>query len=602
MKKSLLLAALAGLLVFVPSSAQTAFTKAKTSHNTFSAKAPQKAEAQTMNNVVASYYTGASDATGNFENYYLIISNSASTTFDGATGTIYAKSCKVAAIDFYAPKGSGADLPAGTYKTEGDFYYDGDISNITNYNAAGEEDGGSNLNGDVTVSKNTAGGYTITFADAEGNTYSYSGTLSFIDPSSGTTVYPQIPTDINAEFTGGMAFYHGNLMESNTGNIYINLYDCAFDPETGGMQGAGLDLAICAYNRLFGDPKKATIIPGTYTVARNFKSETFFPGMEIDYNGMTVLMGTYVKRLKSVATGDYDYAYISDGTITITEGDQPGTFNFVIDCTTDRGHKVKGTAKNISFNIVDVSDDKQKSVESNLDSDVNLNLSYVKKARAYYLGKTNNCNVFTIDIGSPSGKDGETGDILRMEFQTEGNVSQVIKGTYELMEESHLYTNMYAPYRMTRGYFDNVGGRTGTRYEHFEDGRVNVVDKYAFVYSGNVGVEHLEDGNCKFNINLADGYGYLISGVWQGPVELQYDLAASISGVADDKLGGINFIDNNTFFVEGATASDIINVYNVNGQLCLTSAGNKFVNVNSLAKGVYVIKAGNITTTKFIKK
>ena len=85
--------------------------------------------------------------------------------------------------------------------------------------------------------------------------------------------------------------------------------------------------------------------------------------MEIDYNGMTVLMGTYVKRLKSVATGDYDYAYITDGTITITEGDQPNTFNFVIDCTTDRGHKVKGTAKNISFNIVDVSDDKQKSVE-----------------------------------------------------------------------------------------------------------------------------------------------------------------------------------------------------------------------------------------------
>lgn len=47
--------------------------------------------------------------------------------------------------------------------------------------------------------------------------------------NTGTTVYPQIPTDVNTTFTGGMAYYHGNLMESNTGNIYINLFDCDFD-------------------------------------------------------------------------------------------------------------------------------------------------------------------------------------------------------------------------------------------------------------------------------------------------------------------------------------------------------------------------------------
>jgi tricorn protease-like protein len=79
---------------------------------------------------------------------------------------------------------------------------------------------------------------------------------------------------------------------------------------------------------------------------------------------------------------------------------------------------VTGTAKNIKFNIVDVSDDKEKYVESNLDRDVQLNLDYIKKARVYFLGNQNGVNIFTVDLGSPSGKDGDEGDLLRMEFQT----------------------------------------------------------------------------------------------------------------------------------------------------------------------------------------
>ena len=72
-------------------------------------------------------------------------------------------------------------------------------------------------------------------------------------------------------------------------------------------------------------------------------------------------------------------------------------------------------------------------------------------------------NVYTVDLGSPSGKDGNEGDLLRMEFQTSAGTAYLPSGTYELMENDHLWTNLYAPYKMTRGYFDNVGGRTGTR-------------------------------------------------------------------------------------------------------------------------------------------
>ena len=49
--------------------------------------------------------------------------------------------------------------------------------------------------------------------------------------------------------------------------------------------------------------------------------------MEIDYNGMTILMGTYIKRRKTVtgSDSDYDYAYITDGTVVITDGNRPRT-------------------------------------------------------------------------------------------------------------------------------------------------------------------------------------------------------------------------------------------------------------------------------------
>ena len=557
-----------------------------------------------MTHVVASYYTEASDATGGSENYYLVVADKSNAVYNVTEGTIQATNANVAAIDFYAPSGTGKDLPSGVYKANsGNLYYDADYSYTTKYGMTGKPGKENAIDGDVAVTKNADDTYTVVFSDANGIEYTYTGTLSFVDMNTSTSVYPQIPTDINTTFTGGMAYYHGNLMESNTGNIYINLYDCAFDPETGNMQGTGYDLAICAFNRLFGDPKTATIMPGTYTVARNFKSETFFPGMEIDYNGMTVLMGTYVKRRKSLsgADSDYDYAYITDGTIVITDGEEAGTFDFQIDCTTDRGHKVKGTAKNIAFTIVDVSDDKEKSVESNLDHDVELDLAYVPKARAYFLGNQNGVNVFTVDIGSPSGMDGTEGDILRMEFQTKPGTAYLPSGTYELMENDHLWTNLYAPYKMTRGYFDEVGGRTGTRYEHFARERYNVVDTFAFVYSGRVGVEQLAGEEYKFNIELADGHGFLIQTEWSGPMELCYNPETSIDDVVADGGSILSFVDERTLAVNAALGGEKVRLYSVDGQLLLTTDKN-IVDVSQLASGVYVVKVGKKLTTKIVKK
>ncbi len=612
MKKSLLLATFALSLLAMPAAAQTTYTKAHASMSSIknAAKAKPVADAQvtTLTSVVAAYYTKASTGVV-LDNYYLVLSDKSDATYDDAQGSIDATDAKVITLDLYGPATGSTILPAGEYVADGSVddaeqVYDPDYSFADYYNANGKSLSDPPLiTGNVSVTKNTDGTYTLTFADAEGTSYTYTGALSFYDRNGSNTVYPQITTDVNTTFTGGLAFYHGNLMESNTGNIYINLYDCDFDDTTGAMNGKGFNLSICAFNRLFGDPAQAKIVPGTYTVARNFNVNTYFPGMEIDYSGITVLMGTYIKQRKAMSGADSDYAfgYITDGTITITDGDESGTYNFEVDCTTDRGHKIKGTAKNISFNIIDMSDDDTKSAVSNLDHDVTLDLDYIKTARAYYTGRQNGVNVFVVDIGSPSGKDGNEGDLFKMEFQTSTSSSELPAGTYELMEENHLWTNLYAPYKLTQGYFDNYGELIGTRYWHFAKDRYQVVDTFASVITGRVGVEVLENKNYKFTIDCADGRGFLIQGEWTGPLELNYDTATAIESLSDDKKVGV-YVSGSTVSVSGAAADDKVSIYAADGQLVAEGKGNGPIQTGTLGGGLYIVKVADKVTTKFVMK
>ncbi len=612
MKRPLLLATLALSLLALPAAAQKTFTKAHVSmasvKNAVKAKPVADAQATTLTSVVAAYYTKASTGVV-LDNYYLVLSDKSDATYDDAQGSIDATDAKVVTLDLYGPATGSTVLPEGEYVADGSVddaeqVYDPDYSFADYYNANGK--GLSDpplISGNIDVKKNSDGTYTLTFADAEGTSYTYTGNLSFYDRNGSNTVYPQITTDVNTTFTGGLAFYHGNLMESNTGNIYINLYDCDFDDSTGAMNEKGFDLSICAFNRLFGDPAQAKIVPGTYTVARNFQVNTYFPGMEIDYSGVTVLMGTYIKQRKAMSGADSDYAfgYITDGTITITDGDESGTYNFEVDCTTDRGHKIKGTAKNISINIIDMSDDDTKSAVSNLDHDVTLDLSYIKTARAYYTGRQNGVNVFVVDIGSPSGKDGNEGDLFKMEFQASTSASELPAGTYELMEENHLWTNLYAPYKLTQGYFDNYGELIGTRYWHFAKDRYQVVDTFASVITGRVGVEVLENKDYKFTIDCADGRGFLIQGEWTGPLELNYDTATAIASVSDDKKIGI-YVSGSTVSVNGADADDKISIYAADGQLVAEGKGNAPISTGTLGGGLYIVKVADKATTKFVKK
>ncbi len=613
MRKPLLLTLLAAALLALPAAAQKTYTKAHATMQSVKNQAAPKAavaEHVSLTSVVAAYYTKA-DSDGGQANYYLVLSDKSSSTYDDAQGSIDAVDAHVVSVDLYSPTSNGAELPEGDYVKEGSVAgaqqtYEVSYSIADYYDANGKSMSNPPfVSGTVAVKKNSDGTYTLDFADEKGTEYTYTGSLSFYDSDGSNTVYPQITTDVNTTFTGGLAYYHGNLMESKTGNIYINLFDCDFDDTTGAMKGKGFNLSICAFNRLFGDPKQATVIPGTYTVARNFGVNTYFPGMEIDYSGITILMGTYIKQRKAMSDADSDYAfgYITDGTITITNGDEAGTFNFDVDCTTDRGHKIKGTAKNISFTVIDMSDDKTTSAVSNLSHDVTLDLNYIQTARAYYTGIQNGVNVFVVDLGSPSGKDGNEGDLFRMEFQTATSNGVLPAGTYELMEENHLWTNLYAPYKLTQGYFDNYGELIGTRYWHFAKDRYQVVDTFASVISGRVGVEILENKNYHFTIDCADGRGFLIQGEWTGPMQLNYDpeSATAISAVSEDKKPGV-FVSGRTVSVSGAEADDKVSVFAANGQLVAEGKGNAVINADNLDGGFYIIKVADKLTTKFVMK
>ena len=143
---------------------------------------------------------------------------------------------------------------------------------------------------------------------------------------------------------------------------------------------------------------------------------------------------------------------------------------------------------------------------------------------------------------------------------------------------------------LTRGYFDDLGGRTGTVYQHFMKCEYPgehwwVVDSFATVYSGTVGVSRTDNDHYRFAIDLYDGHGFKISGVYDKVMEYHYDPASitAIKGVADDRQ------------------RQPMRIYTLDGQLLRSVDATNTTAVSALPAGIYVVKSGN-TTTKIVKK
>ncbi len=563
------------------------------------------AQTITMTKVVAAYFQRDNKASS----YYIVLSDSENTTYDPTTAQISAKNCTVLSLDLYSQKTATAILESDLFTpatgTVQSGNYNPEYSFAQKYNFAGKPSNSDDdfITGNISVTRlDGDNNYHIEATALNGNTYVYEGRINFLDSNSSSYVYPQIQSDINVDYTGAMAFYNGDMYESKTGNMYINLFSCEFDPETGAMNGIGYNLSICSFGKLFGNPDAATIIPGTYTVATNFKNGTYYPGIELTAQGITVPFGTYVKQRKAMTGSDSDYAftYINNGTVII-EANEDGTYNFTVDLFTADGFKVTGSAKNINVSLV-IQAEPEVHI-SNLTEDVVLDLNYIKEARLY----TNNregvdghgYKRFLLDIGSPSGKDGTEGDIFRMELLTNINAPVPPAGVYNVMEYDQNYYNLFAPYQLIQGYFYE-GGLDGTRYMHFEEGKYCVMDLLAPIVAGSISFEKAEGvDNYHFVIDVYDDAGFSISGEWTGSIP-GYD--ASIDDVISDKELTISYLDNENIALNNIGGTELVKLYAPDGRLVFSQYGATLINLGGLTNGIYILHVESYKSIKIIKK
>lgn len=550
-------------------------------------------------------------ATGDVGNYYLVLSAEEG-EYDSANGTINTTGWALC-LDLYAPASSPIELPVGEYAESDDcsaFTCNPDYSYLIVYGENGETEAVSQLSGPVVVEKDTKGQFLITAnVTHEGGSYRlvYNGDLDFTNTNQATDVFQQIDHDVTGEFTGAMAIYNGNLFESNTGNMQLCLFDTTFDPETGGFTDTGHMVQLFLFSTLFNNPSKASVVAGTYTMARNFKRGTWYPGLEIDYLGMTIPFGTYVCNLYGTTTDDMSYGYITSGEVVIEQDDE-GVYTVTVDGLTDKGRKVQITYRG-GIPVTNKSADTPSSHISTLEGDYELSLDHIELAHIYRDGTKYGCGSYVVDLGSPSGGDqfvtDHQGDILRMEFLTEPGEAYLPPMIYEVMEEK--WYTYYAPGRMTKGYWVTGGDLSGTRWVHFAEGRYYIMDGIAPIEDGSVVVEKNEDtGEYTFTINLVDDAGYYITGKWTGPVELMYDPEAIITGIegvdADGKELQARFLDRGTLQLDGVSASDEVRIYDVSGQLVTTARGAGSVSVGHLPAGVYVVSVEGKSPVKIMKR
>lgn len=491
-------------------------------------------------------------------NYYVICSSVAG-QYNATSGALTVPNGMALSIDFYAKPNAGRRLPSGTYSA-GDgtqpLSYNSEFTYIIVTDANSNQKELIPITGPIEVSSQ-AGGQLVTtkfMYNGVEKTARFFGHLNFTTTAQTTDAYYQLTSDINTTFNGGISLYYGNLYEANTGNMVLRLYDCDFDPETGAQLSSGTAVELMLFNILFADPKEARIMPGHYTMARNFSADTWFPGMEINYMGINIAFGTFAQVLnrEDPSFGDEGYAwsYAAGGTIDIEE--VGSNLRISLDLISKTGHAIKGVYEGPQFNVLDFSDDKQHAVVSTLEQDLALSLDYVKHAEVYDNGEqAGNTRSFIVDLGSDwdvdKGDDrfilNETdhnpygADCMRLEFLVDPKTAILPEGVYFVMAEN--YTNFFQAGRMRQGYFTKQGEITGTRWMHLAPGRYYVMDGHAPARSGSVSVQRLgcnEVGEdvYSFNINIVDDAGFKIVGNAAAPMRLHYkpaDIDPAIVGV-----------------------------------------------------------------------
>lgn len=560
------------------------------------------ADAITLDKQIFFYYMGDAENGAGTSNYYLAVTNLEDWQGSGENFKPLSEGY-ILTLDFYGEKGDDwTAFPDGTFTEssghEAQTYYSASAYSFVTYCAASGTSTDLKLTGEpVTVTRNDNGTVTVTaeFIDVDGNdrTITFTGELN-ISNGTFTSYLPQIGKDVYFDGIpteerpgmGATANYYGDLYGVGSGLIEVLMYDTA----TANNIPGGYAMTVTFCTNTFNDTKNLRIPEGTYQVNETMGQFTALPGSEVEIPlfAMVVPSGTYASYTDETETGYYSYA--SGGTIKVSQSGDSGYYTLEFDLVTRDGYTITG-AYNGDIEISDQSEDDGNDGSTNLEENVEMDLSYLPSAscfprdQIYAAGlgmidvdDIDNAELFTpvgqacgyqvIDIGAATGyfepnplfpERGKLheGDVIRMDLLVEpGTEDRITPGTYTVT--SNRYPAQMKPGVCVRGY-TGTEGNDGTRYlalknaigngfpygladeyktdeyrdEYFMiDGPLNIasVDKFACIYEGTVTISKSDKGEnwYTFDIDGKDVLKHTISGTWTGPVYLNGDTSSPV--------------------------------------------------------------------------
>lgn len=560
------------------------------------------ADAITLDKQIFFYYMGDAENGAGTSNYYLAVTNLEDWQGSGENFKPLSEGY-ILTLDFYGEKGDDwTAFPDGTFTEssghEAQTYYSASAYSFVTYCAASGTSTDLKLTGEpVTVTRNDNGTVTVTaeFIDVDGNdrTITFTGELN-ISNGTFTSYLPQIGKDVYFDGIpteerpgmGATANYYGDLYGVGSGLIEVLMYDTA----TANNIPGGYAMIVTFCTNTFNDTKNLRIPEGTYQVNETMGQFTALPGSEVEIPLFAIVVpsGTYASYTDETETGYYSYA--SGGTIKVSQSGDSGYYTLEFDLVTRDGYTITG-AYNGDIEISDQSEDDGNDGSTNLEENVEMDLSYLPSAscfprdQIYAAGlgmidvdDIDNAELFTpvgqacgyqvIDIGAATGyfepnplfpERGKLheGDVIRMDLLVEpGTEDRITPGTYTVT--SNRYPAQMKPGVCVRGY-TGTEGNDGTRYlalknaigngfpygladeyktdeyrdEYFMiDGPLNIasVDKFACIYEGTVTISKSDKGEnwYTFDIDGKDVLKHTISGTWTGPVYLNGDTSSPV--------------------------------------------------------------------------
>lgn len=408
------------------------------------------------------------------------------------------------------------------------------------YNDSGVQTSVQELDGTVTIERPGDGTLRISayYLDGKQNRVkvAYDGPDFYSVDTGSNFSNPQIGKDVVLEGFSATAMYYGNLFQSATGMMLVNIFDENYQL----YDKDGYCVSLVVFSDLFGNPKDARLIPGTYTVSKSMAHSTWLPAMEVNYYGVPMVLGSYAHFLESGENENAGkYSYAETGSVTIEEAGEG--FKVTFDFVSNDGYIIRGSyTGNIPVvdNSSDTSDDDG---TSTLEKDYDLDLSiwdcaYVVPADKVWV---KGMGYFDIDgeplknltptYPAPFGiqyvylglqSDVRDGDRVRLELiVNDGAEKYLAPGTYECTEER--YPEYFVPGSLMKGIALDGDIGVSSSFLHYTDGW-GKMDQHAIFYDGSVTITKAEGGDNWFTFEI-DGIcvrEHHVRGSWTGPVYL----------------------------------------------------------------------------------